>query len=381
MERTIVCKMDPTEPVSASLRKTLVAFAKGAMIALEYGTKSGTSNKVKLQHLCYREIRRECGLSSNLAIRAIARAAWAMKAAKAKRRKVKAFRPTSIDYDARIFDFREKEEQVSLTTVDGRFRIPLVLGDYQRNALRGRKPTAAKLVLKGREWYIHIIISEDPAKKIGPISAIGVDRGIYNIAVTSTGKFFGGAKAMHVRERFASRRKALQRLGTRSAKRALKRLSGREHRYMRDVNHCISKAIVAEAVKHRAIIKLEDLTGIRDRTSRFSRVWRRRVHAWAFRELDTMTQYKAELAGTGTVFVPSPNSSRECPRCHVVDEKSRSGAHFRCVACGYRLPADLAAARTISGRHACPERAVVMQPMVSSVLQLHLAHQKQAAGL
>jgi IS605 OrfB family transposase len=149
---------------------------------------------------------------------------------------------------------------------------------------------------------------------------------------------------------------------------------------MRDVNHCISKAIVAEAVKRRAVIKLENLDGIRDRTSRFSRVWRRRVHAWAFRELDTMTQYKAELAGLGTEYVLAPNSSRECPKCHTVDEKSRRGAHFLCVACGYRLPADLAAARTISGRHACPERAVVMQPMVSSVLHL-FAPQKQAAGL
>jgi IS605 OrfB family transposase len=380
MDRTIVCKMNPTETVSASLRKTLVAFAKGSMIALKHGTKAGTSNKVALQHLCYREIRKECGLSSNLAIRAIARAAWAMKAAKAKRRKVKAFRPTSIDYDARIFDFREKEEQVSLTTVDGRFHIPLILGNYQRNSLRGKKPTAAKLVLKGREWYIHIIISEDPEKKIGPISAIGVDRGIYNIAVTSTGKFFSGAKAMHIREKFASRRKALQRLGTRSAKRALKRLSGREHRYMRDVNHCISKAIVAEAVKRDAIIKMEDLDNIRDRTNRFSRVWRRRVHAWAFRELDTMVRYKAEMVGLGTEYVPTPNSSHECPKCHTVNENSRRGAHFKCVACGYRLPADLAAARTISGRHACPARAVVMQPMVSSVLHL-FAPQKQAAGL
>lgn len=379
MQRTIVCKMNPSAEADGLLRETAKRFADACLFSAKEAARLKIRNKLKLQYAIYRTVRKNFGLSANLSIQAIRRASAA--ACNKRSRGAKTFRPTSISYDARTFDWRERDEQVSITTIGPRIHVPLALGAYQRDALRGRKPTSATVVRREKRWFANIVIEEDAPKKKRSKEAIGVDRGIYNIAVTSTGKFFSGTKAMHVREKFASRRKALQRLGTRSAKRALKRLSGREHRYMRDVNHCISKAIVAEAVKHRAIIKLEDLTGIRDRTSRFSRVWRRRVHAWAFRELDTMTQYKAELAGTGTVFVPSPNSSRECPRCHVVDEKSRSGAHFRCVACGYRLPADLAAARTISGRHACPERAVVMQPMVSSVLQLHLAPQKQAAGL
>lgn len=137
---------------------------------------------------------------------------------------------------------------------------------------------------------------------------------------------------------------------------------------MRNENHCISKAIVAEAIRKKSVIKLEDLKGILDRLKKFSRTWNRKVSSWAFRELETMIRYKAALAGIEVVSVPARNSSRQCSRCGVVDKSSRSGAHFKCVVCGYRLAADLNAAKTISGRQACPERAVVMRPMVADVV-------------
>ena len=147
---------------------------------------------------------------------------------------------------------------------------------------------------------------------------------------------------------------------------------------MRNENHRISKAIVAEAIRKKAVIKLEDLKDIRERLKRFSRTWNRKINAWAFRELETMIRNKAALAGIEVVSVPARNTSRECSKCGVVDKNSRSGAHFKCAVCGHRLAADFNAARTISERHACSEMALVMEPMVSSP---HKAPQKQAAGL
>jgi IS605 OrfB family transposase len=359
--------MNPAPVAASALKDTVEKYALACDAILAVAVREKTSNKVKLQHACYREIRERFGLSANLTVRAIARVAWSIKAARKKGKVVKKFKPTSIDYDERIFAYRENEEAVSLSTTKGRVHVPLVLGQYQRDALRGKKPTAAKLVYRDREWFVHIVIEDDPGQRSNPICAIGVDRGVYNIATTSTGKFYSGRKAMHVREKFASRRKALQSFGTKGAKRALKRLSGRESRYIRDLNHRISKAIVAEAVRKNATIKLEDLTGIRDRLKRFSRTWNRKVHAWAFRELEKMIRYKAESAGVKLVSVPARDTSRECSKCGAVDENSRSGAHFKCAVCGYRLAADLNAARTISGRHACPERAAVNRPMVAGL--------------
>jgi IS605 OrfB family transposase len=368
MQRTVVCKMAPTDIHAFALGETVQKYALACDAILKVAVENKTSNKVRLQHLVYHDIRKLFGLSANLTVRAIARVCWAVKAAKKKGKAVKKFRPTSIDYDERIFAYRENEEAVSLTTVNGRIHVPLVLGQFQREALRGTKPTAAKVVLRDRQWFIHIVIENDPGQRSNPICAIGVDRGIYNIAVTSEGAFHSGRKAMHIREKFAARRARLQSKGTASAKLALKRLSGRERRFMRNENHRISKAIVAEAVRKKAVIKLEDLSGIRDRLKRFSRTWNRRVNAWAFRELETMIRYKAELAGVPVESVSAKNTSRECSKCGAVDKTSRSGAHFQCAVCGYRLAADLNAARTVAKRHACLARAAVNRPMVASEL-------------
>jgi putative transposase len=64
--------------------------------------------------------------------RAINRVAANRKTAMKDHSSVKNFEPTSIDYDARIFAFREKHEEVSVTLLRSRQRIKLMLGDDQR---------------------------------------------------------------------------------------------------------------------------------------------------------------------------------------------------------------------------------------------------------
>ncbi|MFN3919262.1 MAG: hypothetical protein ACK4JF_03105 [Methylohalobius sp.] len=142
LQRTVVCKMAPTEVHQATLKDTLLKYASACDAVLEVSVREKTSNKVKLQHLVYHDIRKRFGLSANLAIRAIARVAL-VKAAKRKNRAIKRFKPTSVDYDERIFAYRENEESVSLTTVNGRIHVPLVLGQYQRDALRPRPSSSA----------------------------------------------------------------------------------------------------------------------------------------------------------------------------------------------------------------------------------------------
>lgn len=186
-QRTVVCKMAPTAVHTEALSETVEKYASACDAILAVAVREKTSNKVKLQHLVYHEVRKRFGLSANLAVRAIARVAWAIKAAKRKGKAVKKFRPTSIDYDERIFAYRENEETVSLTTTRGRIHVPLALGQYQRDALRGKRPTAAKVVRRNREWYVHIVIEDDPGQRSHPICAIGVDRGVYNLIVTTKG--------------------------------------------------------------------------------------------------------------------------------------------------------------------------------------------------
>jgi hypothetical protein len=95
-----------------------------------------------------------------LAVRVCARVAANRKTAKQKNKPVKAFKPTSADYDARIFAFREKDWSVSLTLLGNREHIKLNIGNYQRGKLKGRKPTAATLCKhRDGQFYIHIQLS------------------------------------------------------------------------------------------------------------------------------------------------------------------------------------------------------------------------------
>src|SRR4030042_3494192 len=114
-KRTIRCRMQPPPVMAAQLAATAQAFADACNHVLAYAVKHNVSNNIKLHHACYRDIRAVHELSANLAVRAIRRVNAAMTACRKRKAKPKEFRSTSIDYDARIFDYREKEETVSLT--------------------------------------------------------------------------------------------------------------------------------------------------------------------------------------------------------------------------------------------------------------------------
>ena len=377
MQRTIVCKMSPSVEADRLLIETAERFSATCLFSYKEAIRLGIKNKLKLQYAIYHTLRKQFGLSANLTIQALRRASVSASNKRAKPSKL--FRPTSISYDVRTFEWKEVDEQVSLTTIGPRIRVPVLIGDYQRKALQGKRPTSAVVVRKGKVWFVNIVIDEESPKKVTPDSVVGVDRGVRNIAVTSTGKFFPGKALLHKRERFTSRKATLQSKGTRSAKRVLRRLSKKESRFMRDVNHRVSKAIVDEARSGNAVIILEDLRYIRDRIRRFSRKLNRMVHGWAFSELEKYIRYKAELSGVPVVVVDPRNTSRTCPKCGVLDKDSRHRDTFRCVACSYESNADFVGARNIAERYIRSTRAAVMQPMVSSDLHL-FAPQKQAVG-
>ncbi len=92
--------------------------------------------------------------------------------------------------------------------------------------------------------------------------------GIRYLAVTSTSTgdptFFAGKQTKHRANHYARLRKRLQHKGTRGSKKKLCRIEQRERRLKLQVNHQIAKQIVA--AHPQAMIGLEELTGIRERT-------------------------------------------------------------------------------------------------------------------
>jgi hypothetical protein len=158
-------------------------------------------NKDRMQAMLYYDVRRRFQLSANLAIQAIRRVAMNRKAAHETGSTVETFAPTSIQYDARIFRFREQDWSVSLTLLHGRERLALRLGTYQRGKLKGRQPKAAQLCKYRDGTYavhiqLHISVDTPPV----PDKAIGVDLGRRDIAHTSTGQSWAGDHITRVRD-------------------------------------------------------------------------------------------------------------------------------------------------------------------------------------
>lgn len=358
---TIVCKLNPTSSQVAIIEATLKAFADGCNYANEQ-IKPQITSKTTIQNMVYQDLRSKFGLSANLAVRACARVGANRKTAKQKAKPVRAFKPTSADYDARIFDFREKDWTASLTLIGGREHIKIDAGNYQRGKLKGRKPTSAQLCKhRDGKFYIHIQVKDETATPIKSNKVIGVDLGRRDIAVTSIGNKWDGKQITDKRDKFARVRASLQKRsskGTRStrrrAKQILQRLSGREKRYQQCLNHNISKLIVLSALQSNAIIAIEDLTGIRERTNTQLRnkTERRRSNSWAFFQLRMFLSYKSLKYGVELVAVNPAYTSQTCAQClhihHVCGKSYRSGKVFKCGHCGNQCDADDNGSKMIS---------------------------------
>jgi len=358
---TVSCKLKVSQSQAAKLDATLEAFGQ-ALNWVNQNTPEKVANAVKLQSLCYREIRARFGLSSNLAQQVCRRLAGARKVAQQKNRPVKAFKGGFATYDARIFSFREKDWTVSLTTVEGRERFELAIGRYQRERLAGSNPKSATLVKrKDGSYSIQICVETEPCPPQGTDRVLGVDLGRTDIAHTSEGDNWNGQQLNRIRDHYSRLRAALQRKaskGTRSSRRRcrqlLQRLSGKERRFQVWVNHRISKAIVSRAKATNSAIALEDLTGIRERVNQQprSKAERRRANSWAFYQLRQFLEYKARVAGVSLILVPPAYTSQTCHRClHIHPEQGksyRSGKSFKCGHCGWEGDADLNGANVIA---------------------------------
>jgi len=353
---TIVCQLNPTAEQIVKLDQVLQGFAEACRYINSTICPSIT-NKNRIQKEVYRAVRLQFGLTANLAVRACARVA-----ANRKVGKVKEFRATSVDYDARIFDYREKEQCVSLSTLDGRERIPLVVGNYQIEKLKGKKPTSATLCKrKDGKFYIHIQVKEEVPKPQTGHGVLGVDFGRTDIAHTSEGDNWHGQQLTKVRDHYSKLRAVLQQKaskGTRSSRRRcrelVKRLSGRERRFQAWVNHRISTRIVETAKSLSACIAIEDLTGIRERTNQQPRnkTERRRSNSWAFYQLRQFLEYKAIRAGVRVWVVPPAYTSQTCHKClHIhpdLAQSYRTGKQFKCGHCGWTGDADFNGASVIA---------------------------------
>lgn len=361
-------KLRVTPEQSAALSRTLTLCNQAANVVSTVAFSEHIAGAKPLQRRVYGEVKAQ-GLSAQPALHVIRKVADAYTTLRGNARagnlgkkgsrrwnramgKPVVFRDDAAQaFDDRCLSWQLDKSTVSIWSVDGRLKdIPLVGNPEHLTRLRQSRKGETDLVVHQGDWFLVATLDEPDPALMEPVGFLGVDLGIANIATTSDGVIYSGKTVNRVRHKNRRLRTKLQKKGTKSAKRVLKRLSGREARFSTNTNHVISKQIVTEAQRTGRGIAIEDLTGIRDRV-RLRKPQRVTLHSWAFAQLGAFLTYKAHRAGVPLLAVDPAYSSQECHDCHYVDKGNRTNqATFACLNCGVTLHADINAGLNLAHR-------------------------------
>jgi len=356
MKLTARVKLLPTTEQAATLLETLERANSACNYISEQAWESNTFKQFAIHKLVYYDVKERFSLSAQMVVRAISRVADAYKVGRDTRRGFSKW--GSFPYDDRILSYNIDRLIVSIWTLDGRQTIPFVTGPRDLELLSSQRGESDLCYVRGK-WYLLAACDVETPEPIDVEGFLGVDLGVTNIAVDSDGEFHSGAHVRGLRRRHARIRRRLQSKGTKSSRRRLKALSGKEQRFATDVNHRISKQLVNKAKRTGRGLALEDLSGIRNRV-RARKPQRRELHSWSFYQLRSFIEYKAELSGVPLALVDPRNTSRTCPVCGTIDKANRRNQDsFLCVSCGLAGRADHIAAINIG----C--RAAINRPYVS----------------
>lgn len=357
MKLTAQVKLLPTQEQAQLLKQTIEAANSACNYVSKQGWENKTFRQFPLHKLTYQAVRDNFPLSAQVVVRIISKVADAYKIGK---KGIRVFKPLGgITFDSRILSYNLEKMEVSIWAIGGRQRIKFATGKRQLELLNEQRGESSLCLVKGKFYLLATCDVETP-QLIDVEGVLGVDLGIVNIASDSDGEDFSGEKVNKNRVVFEHRRKNLQKKNTKSAKRKLKKISGKQANFQKHTNHVISKKLVEKAEYTCRSIALEDLSGINKAKVRRSQ--RSRHSNWSFYQLKQFINYKAERVGIPIITVDPKNTSRTCPKCGYIAKTNRkSQSLFSCVSCRFSAPADTVAAVNIAAR------ASVNMPMVSNL--------------
>lgn len=341
MIRRIQLKFEPENP--AGVLDTMTIANQSFNVCTEIGFKKQTNSKNKLHHLTYRTIRKKYPELPSALVQTIRDNACESLKGVGLKTQPKKKQYSSVRYDKRTANLKLTEGSASISSIKGRIKGKVIVADYFKKYLFW-DIGGCTLQYKNNTFFLNVFVKQDTPKLIGENKVLGIDRGINNVAVCSDNTFINSKEIHNVKGKYAHLRKQLQAKGTPSAKRKLKRLTGREKRFVRNESHIIANGIVS---KPYDVFALEDLTNIRAQ-KRLGRNFNRKLSNWNFSELEQILGYKAENLGKSVIKIDGRYSSQKCSKCGHTERSNRKLSEFHCKKCGLELHADLNAARNIA---------------------------------
>lgn len=373
MVETVVLKLrSPGKGKRQWLEDTATRFRQGVQLGLDAALHMKTSSRAKIHAASYEAIRNldlpsdYCRMAVNQAV-ALARSHFGLRKAKRKASPPKLVKSQGIGLGVNAYKIVGTTLRVSTGKRGQYLWLPLSVPERWKDRLQDVHGDA-KLFKRGNDWFVMLPIKSSSTPTVcdgdREPTVIGVDLGVVRLAVAKTPdgvRVWNGKPIRHRRERWAALRRRYQRHRRTDRVRSQK---GKERRWMRDINHKVSREMVDLAARYpNPVIALESLHGIRDRL-RGSKRFNRMLASWAFRQLANFIEYKAARAGVRVLYVDPRRTSRKCPRCgHATRANRPQQGLFRCVACGYQGNADVVGAINIAAaalevlRHGPPDTA------------------------
>lgn len=241
-------------------------------------------------------------------------------------------------------DYSLSQNYFSVNTLNGRLKLPYYAKGMEKYFDKETyRFGTATLVFRHKRYFLHIPVTFEVNECCDSdiCNVVGIDRGINFVVATYDSKhqsgFVSGKVIKQKRGHYKNLRKQLQQVGTPSSRRRLKAIGQRENRWMQDVNHCVSKALVESNPKHTLFV-LEDLSGVRSATEKI-RVKDRYISvSWSFYDLEQKLIYKAMQHQDKVIKVNPAYTSQCCPVCGHTEKANRNKKiHlFCCQNCGYK---------------------------------------------
>ena len=351
------------------LLPTFDAVTQAFNYVCKIGYESKDFNSISLHSKTYYDVRKLFNLPADLAVQTRMKSAEALKPAIRGKRRCPKSKLCSVRLSSKNYNIWFNRQEVSLLTANGRIKTFFHFPVWFKQYISWRR-RSAELIIRKNKVYLCVVFQKDieDFQQLDNPTILGIDRGINKVAVCSDNTFFNG-NILKISHRYQRLRRQLQKCDTPSAKRHLQRISLKENRFRKDVNHCISKQIV-KSLPENSIIVLENLKKIRQRV-RLNKKGRRKLHNWSFYQLEQFLTYKAEAQRIKVDFVDARYTSQKCSKCgHISRSNRKSQAVFKCVQCGFSLNSDLNASRNIEANYrdakGYPEGLSVNQPIVES---------------
>lgn len=342
--KTAKIQIHPQADDIQALLNSMKAYAKACLFVSDYVFSSHDLSQVSVQKHTYTEIRDKYNLPSQMACNAVRTVIGSYKTNIAN-----GFDWTFCKYNVPQMtlswnrDYSLNRDKFSVGTLTGRIKCDYDIEGMEKYFNKSVYTFGtAKVVYKRNKFFLHISVkcNLDEVNDTDICNVAGHDRGIRFLVTSydSNGftSFYNGNDVKQKRGHYKVLRKQLQQVGTPSSRRRLKAIGQRENRWMHDVNHCVSKALVEKNPKGTLHV-LEDLTGIRSATEAVKVKNRYVMVSWSYYDLEQKLIYKAKEAGQKVIKVNPKYTSQTCPKCGHVERGNRDKHKhiFCCKNCNY----------------------------------------------